>query len=98
MDVTRTVPTTNEEGEPMDATTELQAGDDEAERDLNGNQSLMLTLSRITRNNLSAMSAHTKIPTQGTCVHTKGGTVTIFPSSVPTVDKDSSGSNNAFVT
>ena len=30
MDVTRTVPTINEEGEPMDATTEVQAGDDEA--------------------------------------------------------------------
>ena len=30
MDVTRTVPTINEEGEPMDTTTEAQAGDDEA--------------------------------------------------------------------
>ena len=30
MDVTRTVPTTNEEGESMDATSDLQAGDDES--------------------------------------------------------------------
>ena len=31
MDVTRTVPTTNEEGEPMDATLDLQTGDDESD-------------------------------------------------------------------
>ena len=31
MDVTRTVPTTNEEGELMDATLDLQAGDDESD-------------------------------------------------------------------
>ena len=29
MDATRTVPSNNEEGEPMDATSNLQAGDDE---------------------------------------------------------------------
>ena len=31
MDVTRTVPTTNEEGEPMDATLDLHTGDDESD-------------------------------------------------------------------
>ena len=71
MDVTRTVPSTNEEGEPMDATPNLQVGDDE-----------LGTLSHViqpTKN--TATSVPCSIVLKDVSVKLKGKSYVVFPPS-----------------